>query len=69
MTGLNRRYSKAALIEYLDRRVGQLQSEHGFHPTDGSAQVNGRGEEVNRAYGEHEALNGLLLNVRCSWRL
>lgn len=42
-----------AQIEYLVKK-------HGFNERIGWAQVNGRGEAINRVYGRYEALLDLL---------
>ena len=54
------RFSKATLAARLSDRVTRLQLEWNFDPRNGYAQVEGRGEEINRAYGEWNALRDLM---------
>jgi hypothetical protein len=56
----NDRFSKAKLAAYVERRRIELQTEFGFDPTNGWAQVEGKGEAVNRAYGEYDSLANLV---------
>lgn len=52
------RFSKATLGAEIERRILSLQEEYEvkFNPNNGYAQVRGKGEEKNRAYGEFRAL-------------
>lgn len=47
-----RRFSKMKVARVLARKISALIKEHGFDPDRGWEQVEGKGEEVNRAYGE-----------------
>ncbi len=46
-------FSKALLIKHLAKKAFYLSEEHHFTNTTGWAQVEGKGEEKNRAYGEY----------------
>ncbi len=52
MSTKNRRFSKALLAEYIAKHAFRFD----FNPRDGWNQVNGKGEEANRNYGEFRAL-------------
>lgn len=49
------RFSKKALAIYLVRRIRYAQKTYHFHERSGWNQVDGTGEEINRAYGEYIA--------------
>lgn len=51
-----KRFNKAAVSEYVEARRTELEAEYGFMDSLGWAQVEGKGEEANRAYGEYDAL-------------
>lgn len=55
----NPRFSKKTLAEFIDRRREQLETEFGFDPNNGTRQVDGKSAEVQRAYGEYDALTNL----------
>ena len=44
------------LKSYLETRFNSLKKEYRFNESNGWNQVKGLGEEVNRAYGEFEAV-------------
>lgn len=67
MTDARRRFSKASLLEHLDRRITALQEKYRFDPMNGWAQVRGRGEEINREYGEYATLRDLRSRVGDHW--
>ena len=50
------RFGKATVSEYITKRLGVLLEKHHFDAGNGYAQVRGKGEEVNRAYGEWDVL-------------
>lgn len=50
------RFSKQLLLSHLDAQILELQDEYKFDPMNGWAQVEGKGEERNRKYGEYDAL-------------
>ncbi len=50
------RFSKATLAAFVFKRTEALEKEHKFDSQDGYAQVRGKGEEKNRAYGEFNML-------------
>jgi hypothetical protein len=54
------RFSKQSLIDYIERRQTELEAEFGFTARDGWSQVEGKGEEINRAYGEYTHLSTLV---------
>ncbi len=47
-----RRFSKQVVIDQLDKQIDHFQKQHGFHHRTGWAQVDKKGEAVNRAYGQ-----------------
>ncbi len=49
------RFSKAAMVENLEAKVARLQGKWGFDPSNGTAQLRGKGEEACVAYGEFRA--------------
>ena len=54
------RFSRAALGEYITKRILYLEGHHGFDRNNGYAQVKGKGEELNRLYGEYSTLRDLV---------
>lgn len=59
------RFSKQALRSYIEKRQRAIQDEAGytFDHRNGSAQVNGKGERLQRLYGQWDELNTLLENL------
>lgn len=53
-------FSKKALGVSLWGKVEWLEKKYGFKSYDGWNQVNGKGEEINRAYGEYNCLFKLI---------
>lgn len=51
------RFSKAVLAEYVFRRIAYLKKTQNFDVTNGSRQVQGKGEPANILYGEWETLH------------
>jgi hypothetical protein len=60
LEGKMARFSKTALVSYLQAKIGRLQGEYGFNTGDGYHQVERREPAVQRAYGEFDALITLL---------
>lgn len=58
------RFSKGKLLNELRYRAIELGDAHGFDIDKGYSQVEGKGEEVNRAYGEWETLTTLFQQIR-----
>lgn len=54
------RFSRSAVAAWAWIGIDALEREHGFDSRNGWAQVEGKGEAVNRAYGEYETLRGLV---------
>lgn len=54
------RFSKAAVIEELSKKIVRFEETYKFTTHTGYAQVKGKGEEINRAYGEYVALVHLI---------
>ena len=55
------RFSKAALARFVWKRIELLEkAPYKFDPGNGWAQVIGKGEEINRAYGEYYMLRLML---------
>lgn len=50
------RFSRRVVADEISRALAALYRDHDFDERDGYAQVRGRGEEINRAYGEWDAL-------------
>lgn len=61
------RFSKASLAIYLARRIRYAQKTYGFHENSGWNQVAGKGEEINRAYGEYAADLNTFQNFDLDW--
>lgn len=53
------RFTKAAVLAFIDLTREQFEATHGFDPRNGWAQVEGRGEAVNRDYGAYSVLRDL----------
>jgi hypothetical protein len=54
------RFSKEVIRKRLTGQIDYLEQTYGFIQRMGWEQVNGKGEELNRKYGEYEILCGLL---------
>jgi hypothetical protein len=61
------RFSKQSLAIYLARRIRAAQKTFGFHDRSGWNQVAGKGEEINRAYGEYIADLNTMQNFNLDW--
>lgn len=46
------RFCKEKVRKILEINIRTLENEHGFYSGNGWNQVNGKGEEINRAYGK-----------------
>ena len=57
-----RRFSKKLLKNWLEERFFEIQKNRRFDQGNGWAQVDGKGEEANRAYGEWRAYE-IVLNA------
>jgi hypothetical protein len=53
---MNKRFSKATVLEYIEQRATKLQMEHRLDPHNGWAQVEYRDTEAAVAYGEFRGL-------------
>lgn len=53
---MSERFSKKVVAEIIGRGIGYREQKFGFHDRTGYAQVTGKGEEINRAYGEYHML-------------
>lgn len=53
---MNQRFSKAKLLAAIRLRRNELELQYDFDPGNGYAQVRGKGEEINHAYGEYDGL-------------
>lgn len=53
------RFSRGQLLLWVTRKRAAMQEEFGFDPNNGYAQVDGRGEEINRAYGMYDMLDAI----------
>lgn len=49
----HQRFSKEKLAHHLARKIHYLANIHKFDHDNGWVQVEGKGEEINRAYGEY----------------
>ena len=56
----NQRFSKKELARFLRAGIEYRQRQYNFDPDDGCAQVQGKGEKINRVYGEWDVLNTLM---------
>jgi hypothetical protein len=54
------RFSKKAFIAELAESIQLYELDFGFDRNDGYSQVEGKGEEINRAYGRFDMLCDLL---------
>jgi len=50
------KFSKSKLAADTWERINKLEETYKFKSYNGWAQVDGKGEEINRAYGEYECL-------------
>lgn len=57
------RFCKQTLLDYLNRRIEVLQSANNFDPNNGWAQVDGKGERINRDYAAWDILRSVLEDV------
>jgi len=55
-----KRFSKKLLTTWLERRFLDMQKANHFDQNNGWAQVQGKGEEANRLYGEWRAYEVVL---------
>jgi hypothetical protein len=53
------RKTKSNIIEFIEAKLNRLEYAYDFTPMNGSAQVDGKGEELNRLYGEYDCLQDL----------
>lgn len=60
------RFSKKMLAKIIADKVFYLQDKNRFDPDDGWAQVHGKGEEINRDYGEYITLKNLVSQLDIS---
>jgi len=51
----DKRFSKEKMLNDLDGLIQQLVRNEGFDVRDGWQQVDGKGEAINRAYGQMDA--------------
>jgi hypothetical protein len=51
-SGMKDRFCRASVLKYLEEREKYLRESNRFDFGNGWSQVNGKGEEKNRAYGE-----------------
>lgn len=58
-----KRFNKTQLIHELRQRAARIQNEYDFTRGNGYAQVMGKGEEENRAYGEWKTLENLARDI------
>ena len=57
-------FSKGNLLKELKEQAGRIQKENGFTIQTGYAQVVGKGETANRAYGEWNRINAIIELIR-----
>lgn len=62
-----KRFNKTQLIHDLYGRAARIQNTHGFTRDNGYAQVMGKGEEENRAYGEWQTLENLARDIEAGY--
>lgn len=60
------RLSAKAIVTHLEIKAARLERDYGFDGANGWDQVRGKGEEVNRAYGQYVAMRDLLNAIE--WR-
>lgn len=58
------RFSKNAMVLYLSSMATMIEDKYGFDPHNGWAQVDGKGEELNREYGEYRAYLNLIESIQ-----
>lgn len=51
-----KRFNKQKVVDYINRRMHELEALHGFAPNDGWQQVTGLEESVLIAYGVYSEL-------------
>lgn len=54
------RFSKKQLAQWIGKKTRWMEIEYGFHDQTGWAQVEGKGEELNRLFGEYQQLKDLM---------
>jgi hypothetical protein len=57
------RFSKNKMIVYLQNKQNEMEKAYGFDPNDGWDQVEGKGEKLNRLYGEYNQLESLIIAI------
>lgn len=58
--GKQQRFTKAAMIGFLENRVRMMEGLNGFDPLNGWAQVDGRSVQTIVQYGEYVAMLDLI---------
>lgn len=62
------RFSKKQLAIWIGKKTKWMETEYGFHTQTGWAQVEGKGEKLNRLYGEYEQLQDLMHVFDLDWQ-
>lgn len=57
------RFSKQSVVNTLLKEHDRLIEEYHFNSDDGWSQVDGKGEEINRAYGRFTAIHDILMSI------
>lgn len=60
---MSRRFSRSALLRDLQQHEEMLRKANAFDPSNGYSQVEGRGEEANRNYGEWNMLRTIIEQI------
>ncbi len=55
------------MVEFLSTAANAIEGKWGFDPHNGWAQVDGRGEEVNRDYGAYRAYLELIDSIESGY--
>ncbi len=62
------RFSKKQMATWLGKSTLWMEQEYGFHDRTGCAQVRGKGEDLNRAFGEYTQLRNLMDVFDLDWQ-
>lgn len=62
------RFSKKVLAYWIGERTLWMETEYKFHDRTGYVQVFGKGEELNRLFGEYQQLKSLMYAFDLDWQ-
>lgn len=65
---MNTRLSKRTLAMWIGKTTLYYENEYGFHDMTGYAQVTGKGENLNRLFGEYTRMRNLMHVFDLDWQ-